>query len=205
MNGIKDFNQLKPNNLVSELVKFIENELPLFSDSKEFISILEKKKNENQHSMSFCVFMTNKCKSKFYFGRENAQNGSSVIDIGIYFGNLLIFTIEAKLLPTPPKKDRNEFEYVYGNGAGIQRFKEGKHGVDNNDNQLPENGLLAYINNEDFQYWVEKINKWILDAGWDKSEQLQKSNFSTIAKHISNHIRSNSSSLTLHHFWVKVF
>ena len=141
MNGLKSFQNLEPNELVPDLIGYIEKELVRFTYSEEFLDILEKKKNENQHTLSFCVYMTNKCKSKFYFARENAQKGSSVIDIGIYRGSILVFTVEAKLLPTPKGSStnpRHDYEYVYGRGGGIIRFKEEKHGLDNKGIKIPK-------------------------------------------------------------------
>ena len=83
MEDLAEFQQLEPNNIVGDLVSFIEDQLPEFPNSSEFIEILSKKKNENQHSLSFCVYMTNRSDKKYYFGRENSQKGSSVIDIGV--------------------------------------------------------------------------------------------------------------------------
>ncbi len=190
---------------ISDLIKYIEEKLPDFTNSQEFVDILEKKKNENQHSLSFCVYMTNGCKSAYYFSRENAQKGSHTIDIGVYQGSNLIFTIEAKLLPTPKgtkKESRAEHEYVYGKGAGIQRFRDGFHGVDNQDNPLSENGMIAYIKENDFEYWLFKVNQWISDAQWDESEQLKKIYFKSIAKLFSRHSRLKTSDVTLYHFWI---
>jgi hypothetical protein len=188
---------------IKKLIELIEKELPNFPDSQEFIDILELKKNENQHSLSFCVFMTNKCKSKYYFGRENSQKRTTTIDIGIYNGSVLIFTIEAKILPIP---EREEYEYVYGKGGGIQRFKDNKHGVDNKNNLLEENGMIAYIKENDFEHWLGQVNQWILDASWDESEKLEKVYIETIAKLKSKHTRLDDakSALTLYHFWVYV-
>ncbi len=207
MPGIENFIELEPNSLNKELVLFMEQTLPSFQASQEFIDILEHKKNENQHSLSFCVFMTNECHSKFYFARENAQKGSSVIDIGVYRGSVLIFTIEAKLLPTPKgskKKLRDEHEYVYGKGAGIQRFKEESHGLDNGGNLLLENGLIAFIKNGDFAQWFKKVNEWILSAAWGEQEQLEEISFDSIGKLRSKHIRINNSQVILYHFWIDV-
>lgn len=207
MNGIKSFQNLRPNKLVQDLVNYIESELMRFTYSEEFIDILEHKKNENQHTLSFCVYMTNKCGSNFYFGRENAQKGSSVIDIGIYKGSILIYTIEAKLLPTPKgtkQYPRHEHEYVYGKGGGIQRFKDGKHGVDNINNALSENGLIAFIKRDKFDFWLSKINQWILDANWGSSEQLQKKYTKDTAKFQSRHLKKDKSFVYLNHFWVYV-
>ncbi|MBN8876773.1 MAG: hypothetical protein J0I32_04450 [Sphingobacteriales bacterium] len=205
--GLHEFKVLEPNNLVGDLVALIQTELASFTKSDEFVNILEKKKNENQHSLSFCVFMTNKCKSKFYFARENAQKGSSVIDIGVYHGADLIFTIEAKLLPTPKGRSdqkRDEHEYVYGKGAGIQRFKDGNHGTDNLDNFLKENAMIGFLKGDDFDFWLQKVNQWIRDANWSESELLEKIEFQSTGKLKSKHSRSNNSDVLLHHFWIKV-
>jgi hypothetical protein len=207
MDNINEFKQIEKgssNKAVLELVKYIEKMLPGFRDSQEFINILEKKKNENQHSSSFCAYMTNKCKSTYYFSRENVQKGSHTIDIGVYKGSILIFTIEAKILPTPKGYKRAEYEYVYGKGAGIQRFKDGVHGVDNMDNPLSENGIIAYIKEKDFEYWFLKINKWILDAKWHESEQLEKIYFKSIGRLFSKHPRQKAPDVTLYHFWIYV-
>jgi hypothetical protein len=189
-----------------ELINFIEKEIIDFKGSEQFINILMKKKNENQYSLAFCVYMTFQSNQEYYFARENAQKGSSVIDIGIYnIIGVLLFTIEAKLLsiPIPNKKStRKEYEYVYGKGAGIQRFKEGKHGVDNEDKLLPESGLIAFIKEQNIDYWYEKINQWVLDAKWHASEQLQKTKLDY--KFISNHPRIAAPNIKLHHFWVSV-
>jgi hypothetical protein len=136
--------------------------------------------------------------------RENAQKGSHSIDIGVYQGSNLIFTIETKVLPTPKKNQRKEHEYVYGKGAGIQRFRDGFHGVDNQDNPLSENGMIAYIKEKDFEHWFSKVNRWILDAGWNKSEQLQKVYFKSTARLFSEHPREKSSVISLYHFWFSI-
>lgn len=205
MKGIKTFQELKPNSLVKELVLKIEQELPKFPGSNEFLHVLEPKKNENQHSLAFCLFMSNS--SKFSFQRENPQKANSTVDMGVYFGSNLIFTIEAKILPIPKgtkNKPRFDYEYVYGKGAGIQRFKDEKHGLNNEDELLEENGMIAYVKEKDFQYWHSCINEWILDANWQESEKLTASYLSSTAKLISEHNRINGKRLLLHHFWVYV-
>jgi len=205
--GIRSFQVIQPNNLVSDITQYIEKALPQFVKSAEFIDITKLKKNENQHSTAFCVYMNNNCQNKFSFNRESAQKGPSTIDIGVYSGSKLIFTIEAKVLPTPKgssKKPRLIHEYVYGKGAGIQRFKMGHHGLDDWNNLLPENGMIAYVKEKDFTYWHNTVNQWIIDACWPNIELLQKVYFNQIAKLISNHVREDNSNLTLHHFWIEV-
>jgi hypothetical protein len=204
---IVTFIPFEPNDEVIKLINFIEENLPLFTNSKEFKAFLEKKKNETQHSSAFCTFMTTKCGARFYFGNEQNQKGTSKIDIGVIFLGELLFTIEAKILPTPigtKKNPRSETEYVFGKGAGIQRFKEGKHGLDHVDNSLSINGMIAYVKEEDFEHWHAKINQWIIKANWSDLELLHKDYFNETAKLTSSHIRNDKSMLLLHHFWVKV-
>jgi hypothetical protein len=207
MNGIETFRELKPNRSIHKLITSICDELPAFPVSEEFNKVLKKKKNENQHSTALCLFMTNSCKSKFCYIRENAQKGSSTIDIGVYKGAVLIFVIEAKLLPTPKgtkKQPRYEHEYVYEKGAGIKRFKDGLHGVDNEDNPFLDCGMIAFVKENDFDFWFNKVNQWILDAKWNASEQLQKISMAKAALLLSAHSRKDGTIIRLHHFWIDI-
>lgn len=84
--GIEGFQQLEANNIVKDLVLYIEKELPFFPASQAFVDILVRKKNENKHSAAFCNFMTCQCGARYYFERETSQHGSSTIDIGALLG-----------------------------------------------------------------------------------------------------------------------
>ncbi|SDA96166.1 hypothetical protein SAMN03080617_04181 [Algoriphagus alkaliphilus] len=204
MSGVSSFKNLQPSQLVNDLILYLETELPNFLISEEFVEILAVKKNENQHSTAFCVYMTNKCASRFCFQRENAQKRSSTVDIGIYKGANLLFTIEAKVLPTPKDSKREDHEYVFGKGGGIERFRKEDHGLDNRNNLLPECGMIAYVKSQDFNYWFSTINQWVSDATWPENEKLEIVNFDKIARLKSNHLRKGGSNVTLHHFWTKV-
>lgn len=207
MNGIETFRELKPNKVVHQLVTMISDGLPSFSSSKEFETVLKNKKNENQHSTAYCLFAINFCKSRFCFMRENTQKGSSTVDIGVYKGEILIFVIEAKLLPTPKgttQQPRYEYEYVYGKGAAIQRFKDMQHGVDNEDRHFSDSGVIAFIKENNFDFWFQKVNQWISDAKWDTTEELQKISINTTAILLSAHSRTDGTVIRLHHFWVHV-
>ncbi len=209
MNGLDTFNQLEPNEVFQKLIRHIETTLPEFSTSDEFANLLKIKKNEDQHTIAFCLFMNNRQAYSFVFQREIPQKGSFKVDIGVHKGTVLLFTIEAKLLPTPirgKKSKRKKYEYVYGKSGGIQRFKDGNHGLDHQLELLPENGLIAFVKKEQFEHWLPTINQWIKDVEWDESEQLQKVYFNTTtAKLLSKHKRVDGSDLTLHHFWVYVY
>lgn len=201
-NGLSRFRQLEKVDVISDLLLFISKELSPFTSSKEFTDILKLKKNENQHTLSYCLYMTNRCKSKYYFARENSQRGSSVVDIGIYNGSILIFTIEAKILPTPNQANRYPHEYVFGRGGGIERFRNGSHGVDNMNQPLLQNGMIAFIMENDFEFWYDQVNEWIVGK-WGKSEMLAKDFITDTAKFQSKH-RRTADLMILHHFWIKV-
>ncbi|SFT72239.1 hypothetical protein SAMN04489724_1823 [Algoriphagus locisalis] len=204
MSGVSSFKNLQSSHLVNDLIAYLEVELPNFTSSDEFVEILAVKKNENQHSTAFCVYMTNKCASRFCFQRENAQRSSSTVDIGVYKGANLFFTIEAKVLPTPKDSKREEYEYVFGKGGGIERFRKEDHGVNNRNNLLPEGGMIAYVKTQDFNHWFSAINQWVSDASWSEEEKLQIVFFDKIARLKSNHLRKGGSKVALHHFWVYV-
>lgn len=210
--GIKGFKVLEPSPIVGDLISLIEDRLPLFTSSNSFNKILVTSKNETRHSTAFILFMM-KDQDKYTFMNETGQKGTYTIDIGVYekATDELIFTIEAKVLPTPPgtkANPRSQSEYVYADaghrGAGIQRFKMGNHGVNDVMQPLPINGMIAYIKENDYAGWHTEVNNWIKGAKWDASEELQEGYINTTAKFISQHLRSDGSELTLHHFWVKV-
>ena len=111
-------------------------------------------------------------------------------------------------MPTPPsgtmQQPRNDDEYVYGKGAAIQRFKDMQHGVDNADMPFSDSGIIAFVKDNDFDFWFEKVNQWVYDAQWDATEQLQKVSTNSIATLLSAHSRTDTTMIRLHHFWVYV-
>jgi hypothetical protein len=206
MSGIRSFRNIQSNALVNELISYIEEQLPSFTTSDDFTEILSLTKNEDQHSEALCNFMTfQQHPLRFNFLREKSQKGNRTVDIGVYLkGGVLLFTLEAKVLPTPLTGERKEHEYVFGKGGGIQRFKDENHGVDNQGTLLRDNGMIAYVKEQNFDHWHVSINQWVLDATWAEGEKLRKISFSKIARLVSEHDRKGGSVVTLHHFWVVV-
>jgi hypothetical protein len=117
----------------------------------------------------------------------------------------LIYCIEAKRLPTGKVGSKREKEYVFGDGGGIQRFKENKHGIGRKGNLLQRNGIVGYVQSDNFSFWHKTINQWILDdPTWDNSEALSIGNFSAIAQMESTHERISGDKLHLTHFWINL-
>lgn len=123
--------------------------------------------------------------------------------------------IEAKRLPTPIKdKKRQETEYVcYKNSTkqgGIERFKTSKHG-----NKLRFSIMVGYIQQENTDYWHNKVNEWIREQiqkssnqsiSWVEEDMLSKDIiFNTkelITKYTSAHLKSNLEKINLIHYWI---
>lgn len=122
--------------------------------------------------------------------------------------------IEAKRLPTPNERNRDEREYVFvdhnqykGNG-GIERFKLNKHGED-----LPVSIMLGYVQEKDFEWWFDKVNKWLGEYSttppFHSLEYLQEYG-EVSGRYYSRHERFSTkkykliSPFDLYHFWIKV-
>lgn len=124
--------------------------------------------------------------------------------------------IEAKRLPTPIYSGSQETEYVcYKNSTkqgGIERFKTNKHG-----HKLPFSLMVGYIQKENTNHWHTKVNGWISEQiqkssneniSWINEDMLSKDltfkNGKVITKYTSEHLRSNSEKIKLHHYWINL-
>lgn len=121
--------------------------------------------------------------------------------------------MEAKRLPTPKDKKRQETEYVcykdVKKQGGIERFKTTVHGA-----KLPFSIMVAYIQQENATHWHNKVNEWIEEQitassnpqlSWFIEDQLiQNNSFSQnkITKYNSTHSRINLDKIDLTHYWI---
>lgn len=122
-----------------------------------------------------------------------------------------LYAVEAKRLPTG--KGAREIEYVVGYcdcggpSGGIQRFKTNDHGYG-----LPKSALLGYIEQDDFLYWYNTINGWILNKAtelpqeWQNCECLNNIEIDpdktySISRSIAKRIPDE---IDLFHLWVKI-
>lgn len=122
-----------------------------------------------------------------------------------------LYAVEAKRLPTG--EGAREIEYVIGYcdsgkpSGGIQRFKTSDHGYG-----LPKSALLGYIEQDDFSYWYNAINGWIVNKAaelpqeWQNSEclndlEIESNKTYSISRSIAKRI---SDEIDLFHLWVKI-
>lgn len=173
----------------------------------------------------------------FYFHSEDPENQSATrtLDYGAYPNARLrvqgwtpnakerLYGIEAKRLPThstPMEGRQREREYVVGDWedrnsptknlkGGIERFKEGVHGEG-----LDRAGMIAFIQRENSNHWLGKINKWIAEliaapllshrARWLQQEQILACGVpgTGVTEFISHHQRPDGPPIQLRHFWL---
>ena len=127
--------------------------------------------------------------------------------------------IEAKRLPTPKGTRRDEREYVFvdhskyeGNG-GIERFKLNKHGLNKHGEGLPVAIMIGYVQEGEFDNWVDKVNEWLKVYSTTKPfhnlEFLQQHG-EMLGRYYSHHERYSAkesiwmSPIDLYHFWIKI-
>ncbi len=155
----------------------------------------------------------------FIFIREAAQRQTKGqnrnVDIGVfqhYAEQSPFFVIEAKRLPTLPK--RREKEYVIGDNilkpcGGIERFKLNIHAPN-----LSESAMIGYVQSGELKKWFHKINKWIealieetenSDLSWTMGDLLEnKCDFKkeNISYFTSKNKKNNNTTIKLYHYLV---
>lgn len=115
------------------------------------------------------------------------------------------FVMEAKRLPTPTST--REKEYVVGKtttgnpNGGIERFKLGKHGAGHS-----HCGMLAFVEKEEYQYWLKNINSWIAELYpvWSESELLKLQKNYSHYSHFKSKAERDKGEVYLDHFWIKI-
>ena len=202
--------------IYQSLFEFIDDVLFQFKSSMG-------KKGENfiTQDIEISLNEATRISNTFFAFQNQYQEGRYTTDIGVYirYSREYFCLIEAKWLPTPTCKDRDEREYVivslekkengkrkFDGGGGIERFKEGKHAKD-----LPYSIMIGYIhdrNNAD--YWLSKINTWITeladtdDGFWTIEDCLNKYVSNKCDRFLSLHKRKDESKILLHHYWIKI-
>lgn len=122
-----------------------------------------------------------------------------------------LFPIEAKRLPTPQGKDRDEREYVItepGSTGGIQRFKFGHHG-----SRHDFAAMIGYVQEGAFEGWLGKLNGWIRQLAkeatpcWTTDDILEIEDSDSdqrVCRLKSKHERPGLNSCLLWHLWIQM-
>lgn len=108
----------------------------------------------------------------FDFRKNPTQlDSSKETDIGVFPLSLSINPIlpilefEAKRLSNSKDHKPNNKEYVTGDRGGMERFKRSEHSP-----HLTECGMFGYIQSDNANYWITKINNWIRDIAQSESD-----------------------------------
>jgi hypothetical protein len=171
------------NHEIDKMWAFIDSNVSGFVP---YFQSLRDSNRENRIS-DFLIYYFNCCISEltggffpFYFGKNPTQYQSGrETDIGIFVPipnekPETLIEFEAKCL----SKNSNNTEYVYGKRGGIERFKRGLHAP-----HLSVCGMFAYVQINNTDYWINKINEWIYKLSdnntdstiyWSKGEILHE-------------------------------
>jgi hypothetical protein len=122
-----------------------------------------------------------------------------------------LFPIEAKRLPTPAGKDRDEREYVItepGTTGGIQRFKFGHHG-----SKHDFAAMIGFVQSDTFEHWFRQVNRWISDLAdrddttWSIDDALKAADpewGQPTCRLTSRHVRPGQTPCDLYHLWIQM-
>lgn len=201
---------------VEKLILFLEKYLPDFAKERK----VNGEMGENDLTEQLYLHLTRKAKFNpemieydYVFQPEKSQKQKKQkghpkrMDIAARLNTAdvnmeVIYCIEAKKLPTPGSNRMKE--YVSGEGGAIERFKKEAHGLDDVGNLLENNGIIAYITENSFTYWLDQVNQWISDQGWLDSEKLKVEYWASVGRLSSEHQRVSGCDLHLNHFWVQI-
>lgn len=198
-NALKEFS-ISENQTVHSILFFIKNTLPefelIFKESKIEIQ------NEDEISKELSRFFNDKAREQNLFFQFNEKKG---VDFTIYvipykMGVPSIFMIEAKRLS---KKHR---DYVSGRTGGIKRIKREQ---DEFGEHLNSGAMIGYVQDENQEYWRNKINVWIddlisqeTDIIWQEEDKLIEEG--KLSDFISFHLRKTKPPITIFHYWINL-
>lgn len=210
------------------IVDFIERELPDWKAHEDF-PVTRNEPAYNEFLVNYLNVAARSRLDLIQFCHEPGQRGGRRADASATpiqrilvedkrrrLGEVIL-PIECKRIPTP--KQRNEIEYVIGDGQGnkrsgaIQRFKHGDHGHRN------RYGLLiGYVEQQGYAHWHQAINQRLLELSetnfdeslWKGPEQLhtESRQNSKVHRLSSKHRRkqppANSGEINLFHLWIQL-
>ncbi len=225
-NTQQQFTGLLKNQSIKKVFNFIEECLPEFQAkysllkpedglTQELVYILD---NEAREKLPICGFSTEHME-------DTTKGNARRDDIGVraiqgitlhatfYPNNKPFIAIEAKRLDSKIDKKRKK-EYVVGRedeekyieSGGIERFKKEIHG-----NGLVYVGMLGYMQTEDFDSWLEKINQYIVEEIaspssseliWNENDKLLRGIKNKLFSTYTSEHQCKSKEISMYHIWV---
>lgn len=191
---------LPNNHTVNRVLVFIKEELPEFETICKQSNIPIHKEDDISKELS--RYFNDKARSQNLFFQFNEKKG---VDFTIYvtpyvMGVLPLFMIEAKRLS---KKHR---DYVFGPTGGMERIKREQEDFGNH---LTQAAMIGYIQDENQEFWRNKINGWIddlikkeTDIDWIEEDKIIPND--EISNFISRHSRKSKEKITICHFWINL-
>lgn len=212
---------INPHTLQLSIINFIKEQLPIWRNDPERPKKEESEIKLNPQLSKFLNIEARKIFPMIQFNHEEPQSGTRSIDISVsliesqtYSKYEPVLVIECKRLPADSSE--REKEYVSGvkpnkKSGGIQRFKLGLHGAKHN-----LAAMIGYIQKSTSDYWLTKVNRWILEfvknpigdgCVWCGDEILKDSDpnqSEDIHSYCSYHTRTSgiSGTVELHHLWI---
>ena len=205
----KDSISVEPNFETDKIWTFID--VNIVSFPSYFQSIKDSDKEDR--TSDFIIHFFQSCKDIQFNGyapydfrpQPTQKESNRKPDIGVYLRSempITIIEIEAKILSS---KSSHNKEYVCRETGGIERFKRGLHS-----SHLTECGMFGYIQTNNADHWITKINNWITELSdknveWTRDEILLKSDsFSNpnVNKYCSRHQRLSLSEIVLYHYFI---
>lgn len=205
---------LPKSRFVEEAINFIEKNIEKFKNQN---NLTEKEKGLNQQ---FVICMNSQIKDEaFFFHHEyiedTSRGDSAQVDVGVIIRDeqKAFFVLEAKRLTATSLGKERKKEYVVGRSSktkyidsgAIERFKKEIHGTG-----LNNVGIIGYIQTDDYDIWLNKINSWIEEQvklspsklTWNNDEQLyQNSSNKIFATYTSVH-KCKTKKISIYHIWV---
>jgi len=190
-----------PENLtVQRILVFLKRSLIEFEN--EFKTAQLQIHREDDISGQLALFFQSRAKNENLLFDFNPKVG---VDFGIHISPLQLgakpfFIVEAKRLYIPNK------EYVKNPNGGIERFKREQDGFGKH---LTQSAIIGYIQQENKEFWEEKINNWIEELIDSETDIIWNNEDKLIANHpvsdfISSHQRVTEKPINLYHFWINL-
>lgn len=191
---------LPNNHTVNRVLVFIKQELQEFETICKQAHIIIHK--EDDISKELARYFSDKATAQNLFFQFNEKKG---VDFTIYvtpyaMDVLPFFMIEAKRLS---KKHR---DYVSGSTGGLERIKREQEDFGSHLNHA---AMIGYIQDENQEFWFNKINGWIddlirkeTDVDWLEEDKIISNG--EISNYVSIHSRISKEKIKICHFWISL-